>query len=752
MSLKYIGKDLPISDCWEKVFGSAKYVSDINLDNMLHISLIYSPYPNCIVKSVNASAALAVEGVRNVFHCFNTSEKLFNRFRTFYGQQVYNQERVFNEHLRFVGDRAAAVVAESKEIADKAARMVKIEYEQLPYSLDIPTTLSGKIDDIFPDGAVYELPVEEISDVGSIGGDVVEVESYASLGRITHVTMETHGCIADYSKQSGELVIMSPNQSVFSVRTVIGDLLDIPYNKIRVIKTIMGGSFGAKQEWIVEPVAAYIAKEMGQPVKLVYERSEEMVSAVSRSPMLADIKTYFTKDGVLQGLAVDASVDAGAYIGNSYDYALAMGHKFTRNYRIPYLKYKSRAVVTNTPVSGAFRGWTSPEATIMLEHNLDVAAKKLGIDPLELRLKNAYVEGDVDIKGDIPLENTQIVRCLREGAQMFEWQKKQADNKQFNCENDRYKRGVAVACGGHVSGYYPRKQDFGTAAVSVNEDGTVNVNITIHDHGCGTVVCFKMIAAEVLGIDLEDILLQEGDTAVTPFDMGCFSSRTTYVLGRTLEDCCKKVVKEVLCTASLIYNLPIEKLTYKEGNVYCGGEFLATFKEVGRDSILRLQKQIYVTAEHINVTNPGVHGVHFAEVQVDTYTGFVKVLDYLAVHDIGKALNRGMCIAQIQGAVTMGVGAALQEKLQINQNGAAKNSLKDYHLMTDCDLPEIKVHLIEEPSKEGPFGAKSIGEVCHVPVTAVIIGAVNDALGSSICQIPMNPDLILRYVSQGEVE
>ena len=139
----------------------------------------------------------------------------------------------------------------------------------------------------------------------------------------------------------------------------------------------------------MEPVAAYIAKEMGQPVKLVYERSEEMVSAVSRSPMLADIKTYFTKDGVLRGLAVDASVDAGAYIGNSYDYALAMGHKFTRNYRIPYLKYKSRAVVTNTPVSGAFRGWTSPEATIMLEHNLDVAAKKLGIDPLELRLKNA---------------------------------------------------------------------------------------------------------------------------------------------------------------------------------------------------------------------------------------------------------------------------------------------------------------------------------------------------------------------------
>lgn len=745
--MKYIGKAVPIADCWEKVTGSIKYVGDMTFSDMLYVAMIFSPHPNCLVKSVDCAAALAVPGVKAVYHCFNTPQDTYNRFRTFYGQEVYNQERIFNEHLRFVGDRVAAVAAESPDIGQKAAELIKIEYEELPYSLDIATTMTGKIDDIFADGAVYNVPTVEIGDYSNVCAATVEVATKSSLSRIAHIPMETHCCIADYNKNSGQLLVLSPNQSVFSIRTVLGDLLKIPYNKIRVVKAVMGGSFGCKQEWVLEPVAAYIAKDLNRPVKLVYKRSEDMISTVSRGPVEAEVKSYFTDEGILKGLLVDASVDAGAYVGNSYDYALAMSYKYTRNYRVPYMKYDSRAVITNTPVSGAFRGWSSPEATLMLEHNLNVAAERLGMDQLDIRLKNAYKEGDIDNRIDTCLENTQIIRCLKEGREIFEWDKKKAAAAK---SGGRYLRGIGVACGGHVSGYYPRKQDFATVGISVNEDGTVNIQATLHDHGCGTVTCFKMIAADTLGLDIGDILLSEGDTAVTPFDMGCFSSRTTYVIGRALKDCCEKLLKEVLKTAAQIHNVAFEDLEYRQGQIYCGGKLLTSFKEVGRDSILLLQRQLYVTEAYINMTNPGVHGVHFAEVEVDCYTGFVKVLDYLAVHDIGRAINKGMCIAQIQGAVTMGIGAALQEKISLNDSGKPKNSLKDYHLMTSCDLPEIKVHLIEEPSEQGPFGAKSIGEVCYVPVAAAIVGAVNDALKSDMCTIPMNPDLILDYISRRE--
>ena len=744
MSYTLVGKSFPISDSLGKATGRIKYAGDMDFPNLLYIEMIFSPHPHAYVKTVDAKEALSIPGVVKVYHCFNTSSKMFNRFRTVYGQPVYEQERVFNEHVRFVGDRVAAVVATSPEIAKKASKFVKIQYEKLPFSLNIRETLDGAISDIFPDGSIYEVPEVNIGNVTSLKNtDTIQVKTHTELSRICHITMETHCCVASYDQDTGLLTIKSPNQSVFSVRTVVGDLLDLPYNKVRVIKTTMGGSFGCKQEWMTEPVAAYIAKDLGKSVKLVYNRAAEQISTVCRCPLSGNITGYYTKDGTLKGVDADASLDAGAYVGNTYDYALAMGYKFTRNYRVPNLKFSSRAVITNTPVSGAYRGWSSPEATMILEHNLNMAAKKLGIDPIELRLKNVYQEGDIDNRINVPVENTQIKRALKEGRQLFDWEQKKKSHLFYK---GRYLRGLGVACGGHVSGYYPRKQDFGTVDLAVNEDGTLQINASLHDHGCGSVTAFKMMAAEELGVDMSTIALSEADTAVTPFDMGCFSSRTVYVLGRTLVEACKKLKNTALLYASMIYDIPLAELTYRQGCIINNKQPIASIKDIGRDSIFKLQKQLRASADYINTTNPGVHGVHFAEVEVDTYTGFVKVLDYLAVHDIGQAINTGMCKGQIQGAVMMGIGAALQEKLVMTQNGQPKSSLKDYHVMTSCDLPPIRVHLIEEHSKEGPYGAKSIGEVAYVPVSAAIVGAVNDALDAELCSIPLDPEAIVKYI------
>lgn len=740
--MNYVGKNIPLTDAWAKATGTAEYVCDMEIPNMLYASMIFSPYPHCTVESVDDSEALKIPGVFGVYHCFNTPPDTFNRFRTFYGQKVYNQERIFNKHLKFVGDRAAAVLADNAETAEKAAKLVSIKYKKLPYSLDIKTTEQGVIDDIFSEGSVYNVPQLEIGNFTETENpDIVKTATHTEMQRLAHICIETHCCIADYKSSTKELIVYTPTQSVFSLRTVLGDLLKIPYHKIRVVKTTMGGSFGCKQEWVLEPVAAYLATVAKRPVKLNYNRKDDMISTVSRAPITGDVISYIMPDGTIKGLEVNATVDAGGYIGNSYDYALAMGYKYTRNYRIPYLKYNSRAVITNTPVSGAFRGWTSPEATLMLEHNLDTAAKKLNMDSIDIRLKNAYNENDIDNRINVSLENTQIIRCLKEGRKIFEW-----DKRKFACQKQtgRYRTGIGVACGGHVNGYFPRKQDFATTTISSNEDGTVNILVSLHDHGCGTVTCFKAMAADCLGIKREDILIKEADTAYTPFDMGCFSSRTTYVIGNSLLNCCKKLIEQILANASKIYNTNIEYLTYKNGIVYNQGKKLTSFKEISRDSIIVCQKQLYATADYINKSNPGVHGVHFAQVEADTYTGHIKVTDYLAVHDIGKAINKGICKAQIQGAVNMGIGAALKESLIINKNGSCKGSLKDYHVINCFETPKINIHLIEEPCEHGPFGAKSIGEVCFVPVSAVIVNAVNNALNTDICTIPMTPDLIMK--------
>ena len=748
MSYRFIGKSNPIHDAYGKVTGCTKYAGDMVLPGMVYCEMIFSPYPNANVINVDVQDALKLPGVIKVFYCFNTSTKMFNRFKTVSGQQVYEQERVFNQHVRFVGDRVAAVAATSPEIAKQAAKLVRIEYEELPFSLSIQKTLEGMIDDIFEDGAVYEAPEVTIGDVQGLDKTAsAAITTHTELKRITHVTMETHCCIADYKKETGILTIQSPTQSVFSVRMIVGDLLDMPYHKVRVIKTTMGGSFGSKQEWITEPVAAYMAKDLARPVKVVYDRRSEQISTVSRCPMSADITSFFSSDGTLLGIKADASLDAGGYVGSTYDYALAMSYKFTRSYRVPNLQFSSRAVITNTPVSGAYRGWTSPEETVLLEHNVNMAARKLGMDPIDIRIKNAYAEGDIDLRIGVPIENTQIVRALKEGRALFNWDQKKKDCKMYS---GRYRRGVGVACGSHVNGYYPRKQDFGTAELSVNEDGSLHINMTLHDHGCGSVTAFKMIAAESLGIDMSCILLGEGDTAVTPFDMGCFSSRSVYVLGRTLLNACAELKEEIIQNASLIYGIPKERLSYKNGSVWEEEKQIASLKDIGQKSILTLQKQLRTSTHYTNTTNPGVHGVHFAEIEVDTYTGFVKILDYLAVHDIGQTINRKMCIAQIQGAVMMGIGTALQEKLAINSHGVPKSSLKDYHLLTSCDLPPIRVHLIEEHSKNGPYGAKSVGEVSYVPVTAAIVGAVNDALESDLCSIPLDPETIIEHVNTME--
>lgn len=751
--MRYVGKSYPIHDARQKASGRAIYAGDMELKGMLHAAVLFSTIPHGIVKGLDCSQALAYPGVVDVIHCFNTTQKEYNRYQSQFGQPLIYTERIFNSHVRFVGDRIGAVIAETEEAAREAVKLIHVEYEELPYSLDAFETLKGTIDNVHPSGAVFDcadmvtgkMPEEE---------GLVTVKAVTDLSRINHICMETHACVADYDQYSGELTIYSPNQTVYGIRTLVGDIFEMDYSKIRVVKTTMGGSFGGKQEWVLEPVAAAAAIRVGRPVKLVYNRSESMISTYGRSPMHFESAFTFAKDGTLKGVDCDLLLDAGGYLGNSINYARTVGHKLFRGYKYPYCHFHAKVAITNTIVSGAFRGWTSPEATIMFEHNMNMGARALGIDPVDLRIKNVMHPGDADPLGNIPIGNFRAEEALRQGREHFFWDKRKEEIRIFNQQSKRYRRGLGVSLGAHVNGFYPSKTDYARVDMRLTETGSVQMNITLHDHGCGTVTAFQMIAAEALGIPMDKVSLGEGDTLFTPLDVGCFSSRTTYVQGQAVCLCAEKFKERLKEDVSTLSGIPAAELVVENDLVYgkTKPEVKYTWSQIADDCQQKLKHEVFVSYEYVPDTNPGVAGAHFAMVEVDTYTGMTKILDYLAVHDIGQAINREMCIAQTQGAVIMGAGAALLEHVVTKGNGRPMGSLKDYHLINCFEAPSVRVELIEDGGTEGPYGAKSIGEVCHTPVTAAVVGAVNDALGSDMNHIPLTPDVICEYLEKREAE
>ena len=747
--MKMIGTDRPIHDAQGKAAGRTRYAADLSLPNLAHVAMIFSTVPHGYVVSVDASRALAMDGVYGVLHCLNTPEYCYNRYRSQFSQKLPAEERVFQNHVRFIGDWVGAVAARDLETARRAAALVKVEYRELPCALTFEQALEGR------NCLEGESPVKDECTLEAgepiLEEDAVEVTAVTQLGRLHHGAMEPHVCVAEYDCGEDMLTLRCPNQAVHGIRTVVADMLGMPYSRVRVVKTTMGGSFGSKQEWVLEPVAAVVARQLRRSVKLVYDRAEVMCSTVCRGTMRGEMRGRFRRDGALLSLELELLSDAGAYMGNSGDYVRALFGKLFRCYRLPYGRMHARVVSTNTPVAGAYRGWSGPEAVLMIEHTMEKAARVLGMDPVQLRLKNVLLPGEADGKSGLPMEQVRTRECLLRGAERFDWARRREEDRRFNAENHRYRRGTAVACGGHGNTYYPRFQDFAGVELRVCEDGSVQANLTIHDHGCGSVTAMKMILAQTLCLPLDQIRLTEGDTAHTPFDYGCFASRSTFVIGRAAQRCAENLRQEVLKTAAQLLEVEEDRLYFAENLVRCRGreEVAMSYRDVAQGAMSVLRRELFAQERYHNTTNPGVTGTHFAHVEVDTWTGLTRVLDYLAVHDVGQTINRAMCAVQIQGAAQMGCGAALREELKISPDGRCVNSLSKYHLMNAPDLPDIQVELIEDGlSQEGPYGAKSVGEVSYLPAAAAVAGAVNQALDADLEVIPMEPDRIMEYLTK----
>ncbi|ODA42896.1 Xanthine dehydrogenase, molybdenum binding subunit [Desulfosporosinus sp. BG] len=740
--LKYVGQTFPIHDAPQKVRGELVYVSDLSLPKMVYAKLLLSPIAHGLVKKIDTSRAEALPGVIKVFTHINTPNKTYSRYRIIPNQEFcLEDERLFTEKVRFVGDRVAAVVATSLETAKEAISLIQVDYELLSV---LSTPEEALLDDkikIHPEGNLIYQYDYQLGEQALLSKDSVEVATTTRTQKVHHATIETHVCVADFNS-SGKLTIWAGCQGAFGVRTIVADLLELSYSQVRVIKMPMGGSFGGKQEAIIEPITAFLAKEVRRPVKLIFDRKECIMATMTRPATSTRIKTWVTKDGILEDCFVDTLFDAGAYATSSVDNAYAMSKKICRLYRIPYYKHQSKIVYTNTPVAGGARGWGAPEIMTALEIHMDAVAKKLTLDLVEFRLKNLVHPYDRDKASHMSLGNARAIECLEKGAARFAWKERYYRMP----DKGRYRRGVGFACAAHKNGMYGGFPEHSTMTLKMNEDGSFILNTGLHDLGCGTITSIKQIVAEVLDIDPSYITVLEADTENGPYDFGSYGSRVTYICGACAYEVAKRVKDKILECASLIFRKPKQYLEVDNGQVRIISHQQQTisYREIATTAKTKDNTDIVITHTYHGTSNPGVYAVHFAEVEVDTLTGRVRVTEYLAVHDIGKAINPGMVEGQIQGGVQMGIGYALYEEIRIGSDGRILNSsLANYHVINAPDMPTVKTLLIEQGGDEGPYGAKSVGEIAFVPVAVAVINAVNNALGTALSDMPLTPEKIL---------
>lgn len=742
---KYIGNTYPIHDAWQKVTGTLIYTGDMKLPHMYYARVLTSNIAHGKIKRINTVRAEQLEGVIKVFTHLNTPTKRYNNYKTYVNQNAPEDERLFADKVRFVGDRVAAVVATSPDIAEQALMLIQVEYDELPQIISIHSSIANSELKIHETGNVLSQAEFRIGNSEQIlmqSNEIFQDTIYTQ--RVHHAAMERHVCLASYN-QLGELTIWTPCQGVFGVRNTVAQFLEMNYSDVRVVKTTTGGSFGGKQHVILEIVAAYLAKEVNGSVMLQYSRAQSMLSTITGTAFEFTIETVLAGNDKISAMKVQALADAGAYATNSIDLPISAAKKSFKVYKIPNYTYHSKTVYTNTPSAGGYRGWGGPQIMTAMEVHIDNIARKKAICPIEFRLANLVNPNDIDPCSKLSLGNASIKQCLIEGAKAFNWYERINSKK----TDGRFKTGIGLACGGHINGYFGKVQDFSNMILKMNEDGTFNLNTAVHDQGCGTVTSLALIVAEVLDVPISKIKVLEGDTERSPYDMGTYSARVTYVCGKCAYNLALKIKELILERAAIILNKQKSYLYLLDGHVCVKGteDKKISFQELASYAQVKQEYEIAAVENYSNPSNPGSYACHFAEVEVDTLTGLVKVIDYLAVHDVGRALNKGMVEGQIQGGVQMGIGYALTEEIALTANGYPKATNFDkYNVINMPDMPNVKTLILEGGGDDGPFGAKSVGEAAVIPVMGAVVNAVNRTLGTYLTILPLTPEKILNAI------
>lgn len=747
---KYVGKRVIRKDSRPRATGETKYVEDIKRHNMLYGKFILSEKAHADV-TFDFEEALKTEGIYKILTHKDVPKVTYNSMEWFAGVEGHKDEYVINDRARFVGDRIALVLGESKYSVEKAIKKIKVIYKELPVVIGFESAEKDEVI-IKGDTNLACVKVFKSGDWESAFEDAdLIITDRGITPRTHHLAIENYSALGEVD-EFGNLVVSSGSQIVFAIQRHLSRILNIPYNQVRVIKANLGGSFGGKQQPVLELAAGFVAWSEKRPVMIYMDRKQSMVGVVARTSMDIEVSTAVKKDGTILGRYVNAKLDGGAYDTNNRTLLGASAKKLFRLYKIKDQYYNGKSYYTNATPSGATRAYGGPQIHAITEINITNAAIKLEMDPCELRLKNLIDEYDEDPSGGPNLGKAGIKQCIIKGMEKFDWKNKYNHIREKN--DDRYSYGVGVACATHGSGYYGAYPDFVNIEMDLSRNGDVFCKVSAHEQGCGTITTLEQMAAETLDLDVSKVRVTEADTFITPYDAaGTQASRVTYVLGGAIKEAGELLIEKLFDTLNTVEEIEYKDMYIENGAVkikdsdksYSYGEISAM-----REKFMRDKTTVYV--EHKPKANPAALAACFAEVKVDKKTGLVEIINFLSAHDIGKAINPLLVEGQIQGGCQFSIGMALSEEIEIDKNGNVRNmSLSKYHILNSQDMPNIDIILVETDDETGPFGLKSVGEVTAVAPAPAVMNAINHALGTNMTIYPASPERIIETLEKKEV-
>jgi len=765
-----VGKPEPKVEALRLIKGNAAFTDDVQPRGMLHAKVLRSPHAHARIVAIDDTQARAMPGVHAVLHYGNTARvKYASGGQSWPNPHPWDQVS-FDNKVRHIGDRVAAVAAETVQIAEEACRRIKVTYQVLPAVFDEIEALAEGAPGIHdePDSVGIHDAARNISshiegrtvadmEAALAGADHVFEQTFHTH-QVQHCAIEPHITIG-WLDEDERLVLRTSTQVPFHIRRMVAPLLGLPVKRIRVIKPRIGGGFGAKQEMLIEDIVGHLVLATRRPVRLELTREEEFTSSRTRHKQTITFRTGVSRDGKLVAQDMKVIANTGAYGVHGFTVQSVTGLRGLSSYNCPAKRYQCDVVYTNWLVAGAMRGYGAPQGVFALESHMDDIARALRIDPVELRRRNWVGLGDsFDIaprlgeRGgvedvapeDLPrITSCGLDECVAQALRAIGWHRRADESWRRPPDRPSIRRGIGFAlC---VMGSGIPFVDMGAAWIKMNDDGSFNLMIGGTDLGTGADTVIAQIAAEVLGVAADDIIVYAADTDLTPFDVGAYASGTTYITGMAAKRAAEAARARIAVRAARMLGLDeSEPIELRGHRAWAADGRSVSLAELALH-VLHAddQEQILGTASYLARESPSPFAAQVAEVEVDVDTGQVTVVKLAAAVDCGVPINPLTASGQVEGGMLMALGYALCEELVLDDNGRPVNArLGPYWIFRADDAPATEVFLVQTMEPSGPFGAKAVGEIPTVGVTPAVRNAILDATGVAINATPFTPERV----------
>ena len=764
--MKYVNQPVRKTDAMALVTGKPVYTDDLAPADCLIVKILRSPHANAWVEDIKTGTAEKVAGIACILTYKDVPQKRFTLAGQTSPEMSPDDRLILDRHVRFVGDAVAIIAGETEEAVDKAMKRIRVEYRVEAPVLDMHKA---------KDNPILVHPEEDWKLKIPLGGDnkrnlcATAVEEHGDVDEVLrnckYTVEETYHTKANqqtmmetfrtacYLDHFGRLVVLSSTQIPFHVRRIVGRALNIPASKVRVIKPRIGGGFGAKQTSVSEIYPAIVTWKTGRPSKMIFSRYESMICSSPRHEMEITVRAGADENGIIRAIDVYTLSNTGAYGEHSSTTVGLSGHKSIALYRhTEAYRFAFDVVYTNKQAAGAYRGYGATQGIFAVESAVNELAHKIGMDPVKIKELNMPVEGG-PLPGyhDVPVaQSCTMDRCMARAKEMMDWDSKYPCRDMGNGKV----RGVGVAMamqGSSIAGV-----DVGGADIKLNEDGSYTLALGCTDMGTGCDTILAQIAADCLDTPMENIVVFSVDTDISPYDSGSYASSTTYTTGVAVMKACEELKKKICELGAQMLETDVDKVDFDGSYVFSTEgeeEKKVSLEDVALKGTFFNNIELQVVKQHSSPISPPPFMVGMAEVEVDTETGNIDVLDYVAVVDCGTPINPNLAKVQTEGGIAQGIGMALFEDVQYTDKGKIRNnSFMQYKIPTREDIGKIRVDFESSYEESGPFGAKSIGELVIDTPCPALAEAVYNATGIRVRDLPITPEKVAMGILKKKLE